>query len=378
MKIKKFTAPTMPEVMKQIRQDLGPDAMILNSKEIKIRGFLGLFRKSAIEVVAALDPDPIKSNQTEIPNEINEVNSQSLSKGVEEKTAKIESNDNIYREIKQLREMVELQTQSTNKINYGPKYQHVFNHLVNQELDEKMVHQVISNVKKSLDNKVDPSSEALHKALKIELEQLVASIPFKPISYDKRVVHFVGPTGVGKTTTIAKIAAKSMLLENKKVAFITADTYRIGAIEQLKTYAKILDIPIEVAYSYSDYQASLEKFSSFDLVLVDTAGRNYQDKQYVDELKDVIKFNDEMDIYLVLSLTTKSKDLLEIYKKFKPIPIKSLVFTKLDETNSYGNLFNIPIMDKLGISYLTVGQDVPDDIVVPSIQTLCEYIMEDL
>lgn len=378
MKIKKFTAPTMPEVMKQIRQDLGPDAMILNSKEIKIRGFLGLFRKSAIEVVAALDPDPIKSNQTEIPNEINEVNSQSLSKGVEEKTAKIESNDNIYREIKQLREMVELQTHSTNKINYGPKYQHVFNHLVNQELDEKMVHQVISNVKKSLDNKVDPSSEALHKALKIELEQLVASIPFKPISYDKRVVHFVGPTGVGKTTTIAKIAAKSMLLENKKVAFITADTYRIGAIEQLKTYAKILDIPIEVAYSYSDYQASLEKFSSFDLVLVDTAGRNYQDKQYVDELKDVIKFNDEMDIYLVLSLTTKSKDLLEIYKKFKPIPIKSLVFTKLDETNSYGNLFNIPIMDKLGISYLTVGQDVPDDIVVPSIQTLCEYIMEDL
>lgn len=378
MKIKKFTAPTMPEVMKQIRQDLGPDAMILNSKEIKIRGFLGLFRKSAIEVVAALDPDPIQSNQTEIPNEINEVNSQSLSKGVEEKTAKIESNDNIYREIKQLREMVELQTQSTNKINYGPKYQHVFNHLVNQELDEKMVHQVISNVKKSLDNKVDPSSEALHKALKIELEQLVASIPFKPISYDKRVVHFVGPTGVGKTTTIAKIAAKSMLLENKKVAFITADTYRIGAIEQLKTYAKILDIPIEVAYSYSDYQASLEKFSSFDLVLVDTAGRNYQDKQYVDELKDVIKFNDEMDIYLVLSLTTKSKDLLEIYKKFKPIPIKSLVFTKLDETNSYGNLFNIPIMDKLGISYLTVGQDVPDDIVVPSIQTLCEYIMEDL
>lgn len=212
--------------------------------------------------------------------------------------------------------------------------------------------------------------------VRLEIELILNNILFEPIIYDKRVVHFVGPTGVGKTTTIAKIAARSKLKDNKKVAFVTTDTFRIGAIEQLKIYADILDIPVEVVYSYEDYEKAIQKFSSYDLVLVDTAGRNYKNRKYINQLKESMKFVNEMDIYLVLSLTTKSLDLLEIYKSFKSIPIKSLIFTKLDETNSFGNVINIPIIYDIGISYLTIGQNVPDDIVVPTVEMLSNYILE--
>src|SRR5699024_5525665 len=162
----------------------------------------------------------------------------------------------------------------------------------------------------------------------------------------------VGPTGVGKTTTIAKVAAKLMLEDTKKIAFITTDTYRIAAIEQLKTYARILNIPVEVAYNVKDYQQALKKLEGYDLILVDTAGRNFRDAKYIRELQENTG-NSEVATYLVLSLTAKPKDLNDIYDQFYQIPLEAVIFTKLDETTQYGSMLNIAVTKEIGIAYVT-------------------------
>lgn len=181
---------------------------------------------------------------------------------------------------------------------------------------------------------------------------------------------------MGKTTTIAKIAAKAVLKDNKKVALITTDTYRIAAIEQLKTYAKLLNIPIEVAYNAEDFKNATEKFRSFDLILTDSAGRNFREERFVHELKEVIHFNGEMETYLVLALTSKYADLKKIIEQFHDISIQKVIFTKKDETMSCGTIFNVIADYSLGIAYITDGQNVPEDIVEATEDYLLQCLFE--
>ena len=147
----------------------------------------------------------------------------------------------------------------------------------------------------------------------------ISPLPFGGISFTKKYINIVGPTGVGKTTTLAKIAADCILKYKKKVAFITTDTYRIAAIEQLKTYANILNVPIEVCYNLEDFQKAIRQFESYDLVFIDTAGRNFRNQKYVEDLKNIIDFNQDMETFLVLSLTSKQIDMEEIYQQFSLI-----------------------------------------------------------
>lgn len=204
---------------------------------------------------------------------------------------------------------------------------------------------------------------------------LVEQFDHGGISFNKQYINVIGPTGVGKTTTLAKIAANCVLKFEKRVAFITTDTYRIAAIEQLKTYAKILDVPIEVCYNIEDFIKAKEKFSSYDLVFIDTAGRNFRNQQYVNELKEVIDFSEEMETFLVLSLTSKVKDMHEIYKQFSTINIERFIFTKKDETSQYGAMINLMSAYNKGIAYIAIGQNVPDDIVEASSLTIVNTIL---
>ncbi|MDY0396381.1 hypothetical protein RWE15_21170 [Virgibacillus halophilus] len=190
-------------------------------------------------------------------------------------------------------------------------------------------------------------------------------------------MQFVGPTGVGKTTTLAKIAALEMTKHHQNVAFITTDTYRIAAVEQLKTYAKILDVPLEVAYSAEDYQQAMQKFADYDLIFVDTAGRNFLDATYLNELEQSIELTDNMQNYLVLSLTAKQSDLLLLLKQFEKVHIDGLIFTKLDETRHFGSLFTLPCKSGLGVAYLSNGQAVPDDLIEPNPEDISSFIMGD-
>ena len=197
----------------------------------------------------------------------------------------------------------------------------------------------------------------------------------------KTVVFFLGPTGVGKTTTIAKLASEFKLNRGIQVAMITADTYRIAAVEQLNTYAGILDVPVSVIFSPDELIDAINKYSEYDLILVDTAGRSHRNAEQLSEVKQLITATQEAGLgvniekYLVLSATTKYKDLLNITEAYKDIDNFRLLFNKLDETNAYGNILNIRVHTGAPLSYVTSGQAVPEDISVVNVQEMAKCLI---
>ena len=219
------------------------------------------------------------------------------------------------------------------------------------------------------------SDEMVEGWMKEILYNEISHLDYGKISNECKYINVVGPTGVGKTTTLAKIAAEAMLKLQKRIAFITTDTYRIGAIEQLKTYASILNVPIEVCYTLEDFHQAIQQFEDYDLVLIDTAGRNFTDKTYIEGLKEIIDFS-QTETLLVLSLTSKYEDMRKITSQFQAIGINRLVFTKMDETLSYGAMLNIMNEYNLGVAYMTNGQNVPDDIVEGNPTAILHVLME--
>lgn len=199
-----------------------------------------------------------------------------------------------------------------------------------------------------------------------------------PAEEGPKVVFFVGPTGVGKTTTIAKIASKFTVDSKKKVALFTTDTYRIAAVEQLRTYANILEVPFFVIYSPEELQSELKNFSKYDYVFVDTAGHSVQNEaakadmaEFIHSVKEIA----ESEVFLVLSATTKYKDLLNIADTYTQITEYKLIFTKLDETTTLGNLLNVRLHSGAPMSYVTCGQNVPDDISYFNVQSTVKQLL---
>ncbi|AIF43743.1 flagellar biosynthesis protein FlhF [Virgibacillus sp. SK37] len=366
MKVKKYVGPTMPEVMKEIRKELGSDAVILNSKELRHGGFLGLFQKTKIEVVAALDPDPVSSNQKPamVKDKLLPAN---------ETHDRFPSTDHqVLDEIKQLKSLIQLSAEE--KYDYPADFQLVYQHLCDQEVAPHLAAEIIRSVIDKLKDVTLVDYKMIVKETKNEMKEKLNELNFSGLSYECKVVYFVGPTGVGKTTTLAKIAANSMLKDHKKVAFITMDTYRIAAVEQLRTYARILEVPMEVAYSKKEYLIALEKFKNYDLVLVDTAGRNFRDKKYVNEIEEFTSIAMQSEMYLVLALTAKSRDLTEIYDQFNSLPIKNIIFTKMDETTQFGSMLTISLEKQIGIGYITNGQDVPEDLLEATPEIVTDFV----
>ena len=177
-----------------------------------------------------------------------------------------------------------------------------------------------------------------------------------------RIVALLGTTGVGKTTTLAKIAAKFVLEQHVNVALITADTYRISAVEQLKTYSDILELPLDIVYNPTELNAAIERYRDKDLVLIDTAGRSQHNDYQMRELEDFLRINPRIEKHLVMSATTKLTDARQIMNKFSSVEPDRIIFTKTDETSTLGMIVNLLRDSKCAISYITVGQNVPDDI----------------
>lgn len=362
MKMKKYTAATMPEAMIQIRRELGKDAVILRTKELTSGGFLGLFKKKRIEVIAALDQQDAKSNS---PIE---------RKPAISKAMPLETKETNNAETDLAAEMAALKKELTSALSnqtrhYALPLQGLYDRLLHNEVHPQIASGLMERLLE------DAASKDVEQVLLDTLVKRFEKVQ-RPAQFEKKFIHLVGPTGVGKTTTIAKLAAKSALVDKKRVAFITTDTYRIAAIDQLRTYAKILEVPLEVAYSLEDYQAAREKLADYDLVFIDTAGRNFKDSAYVKELERTLDLQHDAETYLTLSITTRASDLSEIYDQFAHLPIKQFIFTKLDEASRYGGILNLIQQAHIGVAYLTHGQDVPDDIIAPSASHLARRVME--
>jgi flagellar biosynthesis protein FlhF len=366
MKVKKFIASNMPDAMKSIRKELGVEAIILHSREVETGGFLGFFTKRAIEVTAAVDPGSTKNNQKPSLDE-NKIAHQS------QDTDKASNHNQTLKELmSKIDELTHtVDTMSTNRKpsigNIPVVIEAVIKNLISQEVTSEITEQITEELLNKwyrLENKeeINNATSLVSNWVTTILSDLLKDVPISIPEFDSKIITLVGPTGVGKTTTLAKLAAVASLQHKKKVAFITTDTYRIAAIDQLKTYADILSVPIKIAYTVSDFKQSLEEFEEYDLILVDTAGRNFLKKFYVDELAKVIDFNRDMKTYLVLSLTGKYSDMQSTYHHFQSLPIRQVIFTKKDETSTYGNILNMVVENKLGVAYITTGQNVPDDI----------------
>jgi len=192
-----------------------------------------------------------------------------------------------------------------------------------------------------------------------------------------RIIAIVGPTGVGKTTTIAKLAAMHALNRGASVAMVTTDNFRVGAIEQLKTYAKIMDLPLEVAATAPELAKVLARHADKDLILVDTTGRSHKDSERLEELKAYLECHPGIETYLCMSATTRARELDEIVATFGGLPITRFLFTKLDESESYGCIVNMHLKHKLPISYLTTGQKVPEDIEVATPKKLASLVVKE-
>ncbi|GAB4072539.1 flagellar biosynthesis protein FlhF [Barrientosiimonas marina] len=372
MKVKKYVAPSMPEAMDRIRKELGSQAVILNSRDVFRGGFLGLFKKRHIEVIAALDPQPQPESQHENHHK---KEAAAVTKTTDKQTPS--KNDPVLNEVKQLRKLVE--TQTADGADYPPDYQVIYHHLLAQEVDEKLAQNLMENVIRDheTNNGLLEDQERIWQDVSSEIERQLSTLNHGTDLQGQQIIQFVGPTGAGKTTTIAKIASSALMNEQKQVALMTADTYRISAIDQLNTYAQILNIPLEVIYNAEDYQAAVQKLASSDLILVDTAGRNFMEQKHVQDLQQTITFNASTRTCLVLSLTAKAKDMTAIYEQFQHLPISQVVFTKMDETREYGSILNIALPNSLGVAFLTNGQDVPDDIVKPSSRLISDLIAGD-
>lgn len=380
MKMKKYYASSIPEAMKLVRAELGEDAVILNSKVVINKKFFGIIKKKSFEVVAGIDsmepknlaPAPVVV--PEIPLKKENVRLQEITHAVQAKIHQGQPQqdvslhedtgipDELRKEIADLKSLMQSMHKKTTQAQYPDELFPFIEYLRQQELSEELITEIGDELFMHFREASEINFSQCKLITKNLLRKRLEDLPIGGISYERKYINVLGPTGVGKTTTIAKMAARAVLEKKKKIGFITTDTYRIAAIEQLKTYAGLLQAPVEIAYNATDFEQAVHRLAHLDLVFIDTAGRNYKEVKYVDDLQRLIKFDDQAESFLVLAMTTKEKDMANIIEQFKQLSIEKFIFTKLDETNSIGTMINLMIKYNKGLAYYTNGQEVPEDI----------------
>ena len=231
-------------------------------------------------------------------------------------------------------------------------------------MDEKYANQIMEDIDKNR-NPNTPFDYILANIYQKIILKFGKSEGILPAKNGPRVVFFIGPTGVGKTTTIAKIASSFVVGEKRRIALLTADTYRIAAAEQLRTYAQILEVPFRIIYNPEELVQAVEDFREFEYILVDTTGHSHRNEEQLARMKeylDSVKGKAESQAFLVMSANTKYKDMLRISDNYKEITKYQLIFTKVDETFTLGSLLNVKLHMDTPIAYITYGQNVPNDI----------------
>lgn len=252
----------------------------------------------------------------------------------------------------------------------------VFTDMIEAEIDESVARAWIDRIRESRDS-YELTDALLVKSRVAQLleDEIRVQGPITTNADRCRVVALVGPTGVGKTTTIAKLAANFRLREKRRVGLITVDTYRVAAVEQLRTYADIIDLPMEVVATPREMREAVARMSHLDLVLMDTAGRSPRDEIKIQELKSMLSEAEPDDVHLVLSSTAGAKSLIATTERFADVGATTLLLTKLDEASSLGHLVSLVRACRLPISYLTDGQNVPDDIQVAERRRLAYMLL---
>ena len=389
MIIKKFQAKTENDAVEAAKKELGSAVVIMNVRKVKRKGPFGFLLPQLTEVTVALEEESEQKVQSLRKN----TDSQNGNAVKAEKTAEsrhvaegeLQGQKNFERQLENsmieekldsLHSLLEQQLKKPEEeTEEAPEEEIkedemsrfiklVYNTMLDNEVDEKYANLIIDEMEKN--NKPGtPFDHALADVYQKMRLKFGNSQELTESQKGPKVVFFIGPTGVGKTTTIAKIAAEYQLDKKKKVALLTADTYRIAAAEQLRTYAGILEVPFRVIYSAEEISQAVRDFQDYDYIMVDTAGHAHQNEDQREIIKGLIHAADgltDTDVFLVLSATTKYNDLKKIVDAYREVTDYRLIFTKLDETEERGNMFNIRLYTGAEICYVTCGQNVPDDL----------------
>ncbi len=369
MDIQTFRASNMQEALAMIRQELGPTAAILHTREIRRRPWLGLLpARREIEVTASCHVNvpsrfPDASPRAQWPHDGNTVQSRiATQRGA---PTRHDVDGELTSRIGRLQNMVEDLCQRTRGSfhDLGEDYFRLYTALIDADLREDVARDLVDRVKRaSGDEPLADVALARMRVARMLEEEIAVTGPILVTSDRRRVVALVGPTGVGKTTTIAKLAAHYRLREKCRVGLVTVDTYRIAAVEQLRTYADIIDLPMEVVATPREMHEALRRLAEVELVLVDTAGRSPRDEVKVRELRAFLEEAQPDEVHLVLSSVSGSSSLVRTAERFRAVGTTALVLTKLDEALALGHLLPLLRASKLPLSYLTDGQNVPDDI----------------
>ncbi len=369
MQIKRFEAASTQEALLKIKSELGSDAVVLSTRKLR-SGRVPLF-----EVTAAVDerPEGQRVKPLSLPAEAaqaalatEETLASTLRRDVEEiKTLLAETAKRPfpYGEFLEMKEMLDTFFDTMGfqrKENVPGSLSKIYHHLVSSGVSRSRAFMLVSTLSRNLPAEELQSEEGICRIVEMLLAKSIG------LSYRsaerKRICAFVGPTGAGKTTTLAKIAARSALEEKMKVGLITTDTYRIAAAEQLKTYARIMEIPIEVVGDKAAFRRALAKLSDRDLVLVDTPGKSSVEPGYIEKLRDLFHLETPVETNLLLPLTSSQDNLSENLARFKPVGYQSIIFTKLDESRHFGMIYNVIDQERKPVSWVTNGQNVPQDI----------------
>lgn len=343
MKIKKFTALYIQDALKQVKKEMGPDAVILSTKSIiNGKGIRGVFNRPAVEITAAIDTEYIEPQSFEIKQPYGDA----LANTIAPVSLLSRNREGMFKGKQLNNNLIRLY----NIMIYNGIHENLAFHTI-REIDEQMSGKDAEDFKKVKETAID----ILERFIKV-------SGVMKRNNNGSNAAAFIGPTGVGKTATIAKLAAYFTIKEGMEIGFISIDTYRIAAVEQLKAYGQILDIPVTIVFSRDELKTALENYRHKDMVLIDTAGRSHKNRVHMDELTDFFCIDIPVSKHLVLSSVAGNNTMMDTIDKFIKFCPDSLIFSKIDEGASFGSILNSSLRFNLPLSYLTNGQVVPDDI----------------
>lgn len=376
MRIKSFYGDTMRAALDLVKKELGPNALILSSKQVKKPPVWGYGNKIVYEVTAALE-DPMDGGLEPVPSYTEA--SHPVPSGPSEGSGMHE----LKNELGELRRLIHsLERPFTTPANLFPdatSYE-IYHTLISNDVNELLAYKIVDGARSKLspDKRLDKA--ALAQTVKALLCDMVMISPIEegkpdPQGVRRQIALLIGPTGVGKTTTIAKLAARYALEKRLKVLLVTLDTYRIAAIDQLKVYAGIIGVPLEVASTVQELDRAIKQNSDKDIVLIDSAGCSQRDVARMNDLAAYLQNASDIQRHLVLSATTKPIDLHEIIEKFGLFAPNKLLFTKLDETSTFGPILNELVRTNKPLSYFTNGQKVPEDLGVPTSRQVAELIV---
>ena len=400
MKLKRYLVKDIKEALVKVRQELGEDAVILSTRKVRRGAFLGLFGGEVfIEVTAAGEenydekkrrqpskhppvPQTMRTQQVSPQSrendarmtmsmyQLKEILSRNTNLEKPKSTVEKATKDSLE-EIKTMISDLKRTILTKRESRYPPPYDIIAEYLKMQDMGDKTVENIIEAMMVSCGRDTELDAGFWQK-----LKEYIAKLVLVQLPQPSGRMIFVGPTGVGKTTTLAKLAAKYYLEDNHRVMIASVDTFRIGAAEQLKTYAELMGLPFAVAYTPKELRLILEGAEEYDVVLIDTAGRNPWSELNMRELRAFVESADMDSIMLVVSATTRLNDLKDTIERFKALAPTHLIFTKLDETRTHGSIPEIIAESGLPLAFVTDGQRVPDDIRVPDPEDIASRIVE--